>query len=82
MMRGLPPVLMAAKELPETSVDTSSANVSASSRHTCAGAVSNPDGPGVSSNCFRNSSEEDLGTVDTSDPAGPSPRRSVVSDLR
>ena len=42
------------KWLPWVSAFTSSANAFTSSRHTRAGAASKPEGPGVSSSCFRN----------------------------
>src|SRR5437899_4185817 len=53
--RGRPLALSAATELPWTSAVTSSANVFTSSRHTRAGPVSKPDGPGVSSSRLRKS---------------------------
>src|SRR6266540_4574787 len=56
MSRGAPWGLSAAMELPCTSAFTSSAKALNSSRQTRAGAVSKPEGPGVSSSRFRNSS--------------------------
>src|SRR5947199_21018 len=53
MSRGVPVAFTVATELPCTSAVTWSANALTSSRQTRAGAVSNPDGPGVSSSRFR-----------------------------
>src|SRR6266545_1619911 len=53
MRRGLPLGFTAAIELPCTSAWTSSAKPCTSSRHTRAGACSNPEGPAVSRSFFR-----------------------------
>src|SRR6266704_4588135 len=52
--RGLPLGFRTATELPCTSARTSSAKPPTSLRQTRPGACSNPDGPAVSSSCFRN----------------------------
>src|SRR4029450_13970108 len=57
MIVGAPAPFTDAMLFPATSFDTS-ANARASSRQSLAGADSNPDGPGVSSSCFRNEMEE------------------------
>src|SRR6185436_20282356 len=53
--RGLPLPFNDATELPCTSARTSSANFLTSSRHTRAGACSNPEGPAVLSSFFKKS---------------------------
>src|SRR5262245_2324357 len=55
MSRGDPFAFTTATELPCTSALTASANLPTSSRQTRAGAASKPDGPGVSSSRFKNS---------------------------
>jgi hypothetical protein len=60
MMVGEPPGLISAMLLPATSVVTFSAKLDASSRHTRPAGPSKPDGAGVSSNRFRNASEDGL----------------------
>src|SRR5712692_10094207 len=57
MTRGTPSGFTVATELPVTSLVTRAANESASARHTRAGAVSNPEGPGVSRRGLRKASE-------------------------
>src|SRR3954463_629988 len=65
MTRGRPGELSVAYELPLTSPRTSSANRSASLRHSRAGAASNAEGPGGSRSDLRNASDSGLmiGTV-------------------
>src|SRR3954452_3685589 len=65
MTRGRPGELSVAYELTLTSPRTSSANRSASLRHSRAGAASNAEGPGVSRSDLRNASDSGLmiGTV-------------------
>src|SRR6266480_1989544 len=58
MIVGLPPPFASARLFPATSPDTF-ANCFACSRHTLAGAASNPDGPGVSRSFFRKESDSD-----------------------
>src|ERR687886_1859903 len=57
---GEPPPFRVAKELPILSPRTSSANFSASVRHTLAAAPSLPLGPGVESRFFKNSYDASL----------------------
>src|SRR5258708_7544316 len=64
MIVGLPFGFTSAMLLPATSEVTVSAKVFASSRQTRAAGPSNPDGPGVSSNRFRNASDEGESTGD------------------
>src|SRR2546423_14161544 len=54
----LPPLFVSARLFPATSPDTF-ATCFACSRHTLAGAASNPDGPGVSRSFFRKESDSD-----------------------
>src|SRR5258708_21654735 len=64
MIVGLPLGFTSVMLLPATSEVTASAKVFASSRQTRAAGPSNPDGPGVSSNRFRNASDEGESTGD------------------
>src|SRR5258708_16241358 len=64
MIVGLPLGFTSAMLLPATSEVTVSAKVFASSRQTRAAGPSNPDGPGVSSNRFKNASDEGESTGD------------------
>ena len=57
MSLGLPSGFNVAKELPPTSAWTESATFLASARQIRAGAASNEEGPGVSSNDFRKASD-------------------------
>src|SRR5437763_16493204 len=60
MIVGEPPGLISAMLLPATSVVPRSAKLDASSRHTRPAGPSKPDGAGVSSNLFRNASDDGL----------------------